>query len=193
MVIYELVLGDVNGDPTTLLERAHEHLKDNRMTPQGFSSGHEVYDTTAVVGAACSTPTSTSMPRGRREVGPTASALLPDGWDTHGSLTVECTVWYQAIPPKWVAPMLELQGDSLIDGFRQLYAEFAPLPERIATTSFTTVIDAVDEPVMVDLRAWPNPTRDGAVRVESGQPLGDYALIDATGRTVETGQCTIPC
>ena len=86
--------------------------------------------------------------------------------------------------------MLALQGDSLIDGFRQLYAEFAPLPERIATTSFTTVIDAIDDPVMADLRAWPNPTRDGSVRVESGQPLGDYVLIDATGRTVETGQCT---
>ena len=25
VLIYELVLGDVNGDPTTLLERAHEH------------------------------------------------------------------------------------------------------------------------------------------------------------------------
>ena len=190
VVIYELVLGDVNGDPTTLLERAHEHLKDNRMTPRGFSSTHAVYDTTAIVGAALLDPNFNLDAEGQEGSGTDRiQYLLPDGWDTHGSLDVECTVWYQAIPPKWVAPMLELQGDSLIDGFRQLYAEFAPLPERIATTSFTTVIDAIDEPVMADLRAWPNPTRDGAVRVESGQPLGDYVLVDATGRTVETGHC----
>ena len=66
----------------------------------------------------CSTPTSTWMPRGRRKWTDRIQYLLPDGWDTHGSLTVECTVWYQAIPLKWVAPMLELQGDSSIDGFR---------------------------------------------------------------------------
>ena len=193
VVIYELVLGDVNGDPTTLLERAHAHLKDNRMTPRGFSSTHEVYDTTAVVGAALLDPNFNVDAEGQEGSGTDRiQYLLPDGWDTHGSLTVECTVWYQAIPPKWVAPMLELEGDSLIDGFRQLYAEFAPLPERIANTSFTTVIDAIDEPVMVDLRAWPNPTQDGAVRVASGQPLGDYVLVDAIGRTVETGQCTQP-
>ena len=35
----------------------------------------------------------------------------------------------KVMPPKWVAPMLELQGDSLIDGFRALYSEFIPTPE----------------------------------------------------------------
>ena len=190
VVIYELVLGDVNGDPTTLLERAHEHLKDNRMTPRGFSSTHVVYDTTAIVGAALLDPNFNIDAEGQEGSGTDlVQYLLPAGWEEHSALTVECTVWYQAIPPKWVAPMLELQGDSLIDGFRQLYAEFAPLPERIATTSFTTLIDAIDETETGPLRAWPNPTRDGAIRIQSHAPIGDFVLLDARGRTVDMGQC----
>ena len=85
-------------------------------------------------------------------------------------LTVECTVWYQAIPPKWVAPMLELQGDSLIDGFRQLYAEFAPLPERIANITLEAVLDGVEELVLNELTAWPNPTENGRIQVDSPAP-----------------------
>ena len=104
-------------------------------------------------------------------------------------LTVECTVWYQAIPPKWVAPMLELQGDSLIDGFRQLYAEFAPLPERIADATLEAILDGVQEQEKRELIAWPNPSESGRIQVESQQALGNYILLDATGRQVESGQC----
>ena len=102
---------------------------------------------------------------------------------------MECTVWYQAIPPKWVAPMLELQGDSLIDGFRQLYSEFAPLPERIADITIEAILDGVEEQMDMEMTAWPNPSENGRVQVESPQALGRYVLFDATGRLVESGQC----
>ena len=36
--IYEMVMGDVNGDVTTVLERAVVPLKDNRLVPRGFST-----------------------------------------------------------------------------------------------------------------------------------------------------------
>ena len=48
--IYEMVMGDVNGDKTTVLERAKIPLKDNRLTPLGFSTSHPTYDTTLVAG-----------------------------------------------------------------------------------------------------------------------------------------------
>ena len=75
VLIYEPVLGDVNGDPTTLLERAHEHLKDNRMTPRGFSTAHAVYDTTAIIGGAWRIPISTSTRKAERGVDRTASNI----------------------------------------------------------------------------------------------------------------------
>ena len=193
VVIYELVLGDVNGDPTTLLERAHAHLKDNRLVPRGFSTAHAVYDTTAIIGAALDDPNFNVDAEGLEgNGGDHIQYLLPQGWEEQSSLSVECTVWYQAIPPKWVAPMLEIQGDSLIDGFRQLYSEFAPLPERIATLTMESVVDGVQESQTSALTAWPNPSQNGALQVEGDGPLGQYLLLDAKGSQVEQGQCNQP-
>lgn len=191
VVIYELVLGDVNGDVTTVLERAHAHLKDNRLTPQGFSTAHAVYDTTAIVGSANLDPNFNLNSEGVEGTGgDQIQFLLPNGWEENSSLDVECTVWYQSLPPKWVAPTLAIQGDSLIDGFRNLYAEFAPTPEQIASVAFTNTLDNVADVKPPTLRAWPNPSSNGVVMIESGaERMGAYTLYDATGRTVEKGDC----
>lgn len=192
VVIYELVLGDVNGDPTTVLERAHEHLKDNRMVPRGFSSDHVVYDTTAVVGNALTDPNFNLDSEGLEGSGTDqVTYLLPEGWEENATLNVECTVWYQSLPPKWVAPTLEIEGDSLIDGFRQLYAEFAPTPERIATVNFSESTMGLDERHTASLTAFPNPSQDGAVQVVSPDqlPIGAFQLLDAAGRLVDEGHC----
>ncbi len=194
VVIYELVLGDVNGDPTTLLERAHNHLKDNRMAPRGFTTDHAVYDTTAVIGSALTDPNFNRSPTGEEGTGTDRiSYMLPDGWQESGQLDIACTVWYQSLPPKWVAPMLEIQGDSLIDGFRSLYAEFAPTPERITGVTLSeTISQVMDVQASAALTAYPNPSSSGAVMVASAgtAPIGSFALYDAQGRLVESGTCT---
>ncbi len=191
VVIYELVLGDINGDPTTLLERAHAHLKDNRLTPKGFSTSHAVYDTTAIVGAANEDPNFNLDNLGAEGSGSDRiQYLLPEGWETNGLLAVECNVWYQSLPPKWVAPMLELQGDSLIEGFRTLYSELAPMPERVATASLEVLVDDVREREGTPLTAWPNPTRHGQINIGSPNPIGHYGLFDSGGRQIESGECT---
>ncbi|MBK9017860.1 MAG: hypothetical protein IPM82_29595 [Saprospiraceae bacterium] len=48
--IYEMVMGDVNGNVTTVLERADHPIKDNRLPPLGFSKSHPTYDTVLVAG-----------------------------------------------------------------------------------------------------------------------------------------------
>ncbi len=50
--IYEMVMGNVNGEVTNVLERANQPLKDNRLVPAGFTTSHQVYDTTAIAGNA---------------------------------------------------------------------------------------------------------------------------------------------
>ena len=195
VVIYELVLGDVNGDPTTVLERAHEHLKDNRLTPRGFSTQHVVYDTTAIVGGAFNDPNFNLNSEGEEGTGgDEVTYLLPEGWEEASTLTIECTVWYQSMPPKWVAPMLQIEGDSLIDGFRELYAEFVPTPERIATVTFTESTIGVAEAAPIALSAYPNPSRgEGVTIVQSeDRPLGRYQLVNATGKLIEQGNCPQP-
>ena len=39
----EMVLGDVNANVTTVLERAKNSLKDNRIPPVGFLTNHAVF------------------------------------------------------------------------------------------------------------------------------------------------------
>ena len=191
VAIYELVLGDVNGDPTTLLERAHEHLKDNRLVPRGFTSSHMVYDTTAVVGSALNDPNfNFSSEEGEGTGGDQVTYILPAGWNETSTLHFECTVWYQSLPPKWVAPMLELEGDSLIDGFRALYAEFAPTPERIANVEWSETVSEIQEPPSESLlNAYPNPSATGLLRIAANEQIGEYSIFDAAGKMIENGTC----
>ena len=43
--IYEMIMGDVNGNKTTVLERSASSLKDNRIPPAGFTTTYSTYDT----------------------------------------------------------------------------------------------------------------------------------------------------
>ena len=189
--IYELVLGDVNGNPTTLLERAYAHLKDNRLTPQGFVSNHPVGDTTAVYGNAAFDSNFNLTSDGTEGTGADKVYYqIPESLFGQ-NIEVTCKVWYQSIPPKWVAPMLELEGDSLIDGFRQLYSEFIPTPELVGYASMTADLTSILETQErgLELTAGPNPTRNGQVLVQSPSGIiGNWVLYDAAGRQVENGE-----
>jgi hypothetical protein len=50
--IYEAVTGDTDGRMTRSLLRAAMYLKDNRLPPEGFTSAHPAYDSTAIAGDA---------------------------------------------------------------------------------------------------------------------------------------------
>jgi len=149
-----------------------------------------VYDTTAIVGAAFADPNFNLDSEGAEGSGSDrVSYLIPEGWEEYAALDVECTVWYQSLPPKWIAPTLAIQGDSLIDGFRQLYAEFAPTPERIATVNFTQSTIGLTERKASALTAFPNPSRGEAIQIVGPETtaIGRYQLVDAAGRLVEQG------
>ena len=187
--IYELVLGDVNGDPTTLLERAYAHLKDNRMVPLGFSNDHPVGDTTAVIGSALNDPNFNVDALGLEGNGGDKVIYKIPGELMGQNVDITCQVWYQSLPPKWVAPMLELQGDSLIDGFRTLYSEFIPTPERVGVGGLSVNLTNVEEAEQApSLTAAPNPSPSGQVRISASKgPLGPWILLDGRGREVQRG------
>ncbi len=54
--VYEAIMGDVDNERTYTLLRAAKYLKDNRIPPVGFTSGHISYDSTAIVGDALNDP-----------------------------------------------------------------------------------------------------------------------------------------
>jgi len=90
--IYEPVLGDLQGRPTTGLLTAVRYLKDNRLPPSGFdkaSAGKDI----AVVGEAL----------GDSDFGAGGDTLryLVDAGSAQGPFRVEAELWYQPIAFRW--------------------------------------------------------------------------------------------
>jgi hypothetical protein len=97
--MYEMIMGDVNGQRTSVLARGAMHLKDNRLAPRGMQASGAMYDTTEVV------------------LGLTDNDFdLTDGSDIvhyhipvanhFSSLSIQVAAYYQSIHPSWLAELL---------------------------------------------------------------------------------------
>lgn len=192
--IYELVIADVTGSPTNLLERAATTLKDNRLPPLGFTTDHEVYDTTAVVGAEVESDMlfgdfnrgedgqqGTGADRIRYEM------ALPSDWPVDVTPEVEVNVWYQAMPPRWVADMFDIEADAIAD-FEALYWDYAA-PDLVTSqvvnpVNLSTPVHATDE-----MAFYPNPVRRGQRLHATGWSATDASVEcvwrDASGKVLK--------
>ena len=132
--IYEMVMADINGEPTTMLEEAADYLKDNRLVPVGFSTSHQVYDTTRVVGGALDDLNFNRNEDGAEGTGTdrVRYAVPLNGFS--GQLNVEIRAWYLSIPPKWVDDLVETV-DPFIAHFADMYTAADKTP---------VLVDAVD-------------------------------------------------
>jgi len=184
--IYELVAADVNGDPTNVLERAASSLKDNRITPKGFSYTHAVYDTTRVEGLALTDP-NFEVGLGRHTV---TYEMASPAELTADAILMEVKVWYQAIPPRWVESMFAFE-DSTIQAFQTFFEAQGAAPELVTDTAFTiNVLGSVQG--TMEAEAWtifPNPTENGqiTVRVPERARGSLWELYDAKGSRVASG------
>lgn len=163
--IYELVIADVEGNVTTVLERADHALKDNRLPPVGFSSIHPAYDTTKIIGLALEDANfNFSLPAQVEGSGGDYLHYNLEIPGFTGRLTGKAMVYYQSIPPKWVKPLFSLD-DSLINAFKMMYQEVKPAPVEVASVQFDTL--EVDFPSVLvtdglkegSIQVFPNPFR----------------------------------
>ena len=117
--VYETVIADVTGALTTVLERAAHTLKDNRLPPQGFSTGHPAYDTVRIVGQAYADP-DFNWKNGLEGSGADRVFYHIPLNGFSGNLDVHVRVHYQSLPPRWMAPILA-ESTPEIDFFRDLF------------------------------------------------------------------------
>jgi hypothetical protein len=180
--IYELVMGDVNDDVTTVLERAKSPLKDNRLVPLGFSTAHPSYDTTLIAG----------VPASDLDFNHDALGLEGTGGDkVHyhvplnghgGALSVKARVWFQPVPPRWNAEMFSLNGPR-IDAFRTMVDAMEGTPTLVAQDSAFIGPVGVQELGAAHAVAFPNPTTDGVVMIPDARAVVN-AVYDIRGRRV---------
>jgi hypothetical protein len=183
--IYEMVMGDVNGNRTTVLERADVMLKDNRLTPLGFSVNHASYDTTKIVGAALYDTNFNHFDDGTEGSG-------TDGMRVHiplsgfsGNLHVTARLMYQSVPPKYLEEMFTFDNEA-ITSFRSMYDAEGADPFQVSSQSVLSTIIGVEEIRIPTFLLSPNPTSDGWVNLTSnGAMVDEIAIYSLDGKFIE--------
>ena len=191
--IYEMVIADVTGSPTNVLERADTKLKDNRLGPLGFSMEHAVYDTTTLAGAeVMEDALNGNFNRDASGVPGTGADRVTYLADLGGVYTgaaaplVSVRMWYQSMPPRWVNPMFEVEGEA-IDWFEGVFLDYAH-PDLVAEVTPEVAVVGVAELTQQAGRIWPVPSVDGQITIASPFPAGAvYEVFDALGQRVDAG------
>jgi hypothetical protein len=131
--IYEMVMGDVSGNVTTVLERAYQHLKDNRIPPAGFTAGHSAYDTVQIVGAAIDDPDFNKENGAEGSGSDQIHYHIPLN-KFYGQIEVMAKVHYQTINYKWLMEMFSFTSDE-INAFKSYYDNSDRTPVLVADES----------------------------------------------------------
>ena len=183
--IYEMVMGDVNGNMTTVLERAKEPLKDNRFVPRGFTTSHPVYDTTRIAGVPTSDLDFNRDALGFEGTGADVVRYHVPLNGYTGALRAYASVYYQPVPPAWNAEMFAYNSPE-IDAFRTMLAESDGTPTLVVADSLTIGPVGIAERMADRVQLFPNPTVDGWVTIvaPAGVPLEVLALYDVGGKRV---------
>ena len=173
--IYEMVMGDVNGNVTTTLHRASFPLKDNRLVPIGFSTSHPSYDTTLIAGLATTDPDFNHDALGTEGNGGDIVHyhIATNGYA--GIVQVKAKVYYQPVPPLWNQEMFSFHGPR-IDSFRTKYDEADGTPELVAADSLMNIGLGVYDLPSIAQRVFPNPTRDGVYHLVVCTPNGEQLV-----------------
>lgn len=192
--IYEMVIADINGDPTNVLERAATKLKDNRLVPLGFSMEHAVYDTTALAGGEVLEDALNGNfnrdENGNEGSGTDRVTYLADVSGVYSGEApplVAVRMWYQSMPPRWVNPMFDVDGDE-IDWFEGVFEQYAH-PDLVAELAVEATTVEVERYEVPKGQLWPVPTLDGWVHIVSPfGARGSYEVFDAAGQRIQAGR-----
>ena len=189
--IYEVVDGDVTGNPTNIQERAAIKLKDNRLVPYGFSMNHNVYDTTSIVGNALF-DTNFNMNGINTGTGTDdiTYSISAEYFGSEANFNLTVNVWYQSMPPRWVESMFDYETPE-IDLFENLYENHGAAPILIASQSsvinLTESIEVVENKSFVNV--FPNPTSSDFITLNwnSLDANSVYELYNSAGSRVGGG------
>lgn len=117
--IYEMVMGDVNSQYTSVLERAAILLKDNRLTPNGFTTTHASYDTVKISLDALSDPDFNKI-GGVEGSGTDEVHFHVPVAGLSSTISATARIIYQTLPPKFVSELFSFNS-APIDTFRNMF------------------------------------------------------------------------
>ena len=135
--VYEMMMADVNGDLTTILERADEYIIDNRLPPAGFTTTHSTYDTVRIVGAALTDPDFNKNGVAEGTGKDILHFHFPYSMLTQ-RVNASVKVYYQAVPPTFLGEMRNLSAPE-IQTFLSMYDNADHTPFLVADDTLQSV------------------------------------------------------
>ena len=142
--IYEMVMGDENGNLTTVLNRAYAPIKDNRLAPIGFTMAHNAYDTVLFAGEALNDP-DFNFEDGIEGSGSDRVFYHVAMSEYTGTLSVSIKVQYQTIHPRWLNDMFNDETPE-INLFKQMVETADISPAFVGGVSLELgILDGVEE------------------------------------------------
>jgi hypothetical protein len=130
--IYEMVAGDVNGEPTLTLLRMAQALKDNRLPPRGYTSSGPSTEVTAIAGLASSDPNFNIAGATEGSGTDRVTYMIPFG-GAPTPIRLEAYLVYQSVPPRFAADLFT-EDLPAVQTFRAMYeaADNTPIPVAVA-------------------------------------------------------------
>ena len=180
--VYEMVMGDVNGDRTTVLERGYVHLKDNRIPPQGFTTTHPVYDTCKIVGDALLDDDFNKINGLEGSGQDIVHYHIPlNGYS--GTINVLAHVYYQVLPPGFLSEMQQYSS-AAIDTFLSMYASANKNPVLVSGDTLNNLLLPVGmySPARNGIDVYPNPTRDGRLQLTGLSSTAQVRVFNTAGQ-----------
>lgn len=184
--IYEMVMGDVNKNKTTVLERADTALKDNRIPPEGFNSFSDVYDTVKIVGSAISDPDFNRYNGGAQGTGRDVVHYRIPVAGLNSFTNVYAKVYYQTVPPGWLKEMFTYNS-APIDSFKNMYQAADKKPVLVGADSVLSVPVGINNAINSSLNIYPSPTTDGYLTFSLGNKtkLSYVRIYNTEGKLIK--------
>lgn len=181
--IYEMVMGDVNNNKTTVLERAADILKDNRLVPNGFTTTHYTYDTAKIDNIALADPDFNKTLSGIEGTGKDVIHFHIPSNGYSGIVNVYAKIFYQSVPPGWLQEMFTF-NTPLIDTFKNMYQAADKTPVLCASSELLNIElpNSVNEIFSAQkISVYPSPSLDGLINI-NGEDISAIEVIDSDGK-----------
>lgn len=184
--IYEMVMGDVTQQVTTVAERAAFLLKDNRLPPKGFTTQHNAYDT-AKISADALFDADFNKIAGTEGSGQDIVHFHVPVSGLSGNVRVYAKVYYQSIPPKWLDEIFA-SSTAEIDSFKVMFNKCDQKPVLIAADSIISIAlhAGKKKKQELDLQVWPSFSNGNVfVRCGGNVQIEAYSIYSLAGALMQ--------
>jgi hypothetical protein len=184
--IYEMVMGDVIGNKTTVLERAAIVLKDNRLVPNGFTTSHFAYDTAKIDNIALADDDFNKTTAGAEGTGKDIVHFHIPTNGYSGLINVYAKIYYQSVPPGWLQEMFSY-STAFIDTFRNMYQAADKTPVLCASDELLNVqlLNGIDENNSSGkVSVYPSLAFDGLINIRA-EKVSAFEIYSSDGKLMK--------